>query len=177
MGLVEQQVFQGIPQSVKYHRYIDDTFIITDSREALDEIHRVFEMCSVLRFTCEFPQDGVLPFLDVRVRQDRGGLHTSVYRKPTNLGLSLNGNSECPSKYKTSVVSSYVKRAISHCSSWNDVHQVLEHIAQQLVDNGYTNNEIQRVARRTPGHWYAEEGNDAEGTKQKIKLLQELQER
>ena len=70
MGFVEQQVFQRIPQPSKYHRYIDDTFIITENREALDEVCRTFEVSSVLRFTCELPQDGALPFLDVRVKQD-----------------------------------------------------------------------------------------------------------
>ena len=107
----------------------------------------------------------------MRIRQDRGGLQTSVYHKPINLELCLNGDSECPSKYKTYVVSSFVKRALSHCSTWNDVHQELEHIEQQLVDNGYTNKEIQRVTRTTLDHWYAEEDNDAEGTKRKTKLF------
>ena len=134
-------------------------------------IRRAFEMSSVLRFTCEFPQDGVSPFLDVRMRQDRGGLRTSVYRKSTNLGLCLNGDSECPSKYKTSVISSFVKRALSHCSAWNDVHQELEHITQQLVDNGYTDKVIQRVTRTTLDRWYAEEDNNAEDTKRKVKLF------
>ena len=112
----------------------------------------------------------VLPFLDVRIKQDRGGLSTSVYRKPTNLGLCLNGDSECPSKYKTSVISSFVRRALSHCSTWNDVHQELEHITQQLVGNGHTNKDIQRVTRTTLNRWYAED-NNAEAPKRKIKLF------
>ena len=74
-------------------------------------------------------------------------------------------------KDKTSVISSYVKRALSHCSTWNDVHQKLEHVAQQLVDNGYTNKEIQRVTRTTLDRWYVKDDKNAEDTKQKIKLL------
>ena len=61
MGFVEQRVFQGTRQPTKYHRYIDDTFIIADSHETLDVIRCAFERSSVLRFSCEFPQDGVLP--------------------------------------------------------------------------------------------------------------------
>ena len=128
IGFIEQRVFHGTRQPTKYHRYIDDTFIIADSHETLDVICRAFEMSSVIRFTCEFPEDGVLPFLDVRIKQDRGGFHTLVYRKPTNLRLCLNGDSECSSKCKTSVISSFVRRALSHCSTWNDVHQELEHV-------------------------------------------------
>ena len=165
MGFVEQRVFQGTRQPAEYHRYMDDTFIIADSHETLDVICRAFEISSVLRFTCEFPQDGVLPFLDVRIKQHRGGLHTSVYRKPTNLGLCLNDESECHSKYKT------LSYLLLHCSTWNDVHQELEHITQQLVDNGYANKDIHRVTRTTLDRWYAEEDNNAEDSKRKIKLF------
>ena len=171
LGFVEQRVFQGTRQPAKYNQYIDDTFSIADSHETLDMIRRAFEMSSVLRLTCEFPQEGVLPFLDVRIKQDRGGLHTLVYHKPTNLGLCLNGNSEFPSKYKTSVISSFVRHALSHCSTWNDVHQELENITQQLVNNGYANKDIQRVTKTTLDHWYAEEDNNAEDSKRKIKLF------
>ena len=67
---------------------------------------------------------------------------TKVYRKPTNIGLCLNGHSECPEKYKSSVIAAYMKRAITHCSSWKDVHHELNFVAQQLVNNGYTNRDI-----------------------------------
>ena len=67
--------------------YIDDTFAVTTAREALDILRRTFEECSVLHFTCEFPADSVLPFLDVKVTQNQDLFSTSVYRKPTNIGV------------------------------------------------------------------------------------------
>ena len=94
MGFVEQRVFQRIPQPSIYMRYIDDTFVVTTTKEALDELRRTFEEHSVLHFTCEFPQDNVLPFLDV----NQGLFLTSVYRKPTNIGLCLNDSRDCPEK-------------------------------------------------------------------------------
>ena len=130
MGFVEQRVFQRIPQPATYRRYIDDTFVITTTREAMDELRRTFEENSVLHFTCEFPQDNVLPFLDVKVTKNQDLFSTSVYRKPTNIGLYLNGNSECPEKFKYSAINSYARRALTHCSTWNEVHRELDFVTQ-----------------------------------------------
>ena len=148
MRFVEKRVFQQIPQPNTYRRYIDDTFVITTTREALDLLKQTFFECSVLNFTCEFPQDNTLPFLDVKVTLTRDQLTTSVYRKPTNIGLCLNGDSECPTKFKSSVISAYVNRALSHCSTWNAVHKELDCVTQQLVNNGYSNKDIQCTTRR-----------------------------
>ena len=51
------------------------------------------------------------------------------------------------------------------------MHQELGYIAQQLVDNDYTNKEILRITRRILDRWYAVEGNDGTDTKQKIKIF------
>ena len=88
MGFVEQRVFQRIPQPTTYQRYIDDTFVIATTSEALDLLKQTFVECSVLRFTCEFPQENTLPFLDVKVTLNQNQFTTSVYRKPTTIGLS-----------------------------------------------------------------------------------------
>ena len=85
MGFVEWSVFQRIPQPTTYSRYTDDIFVIPMMREALDLLRQTFVECSVLRFTCEFPQENNLPFLDVRVTQNQEQFTTSVYRKPTNI--------------------------------------------------------------------------------------------
>ena len=157
MGFVEQRVFQRIPQPATYRRYIDDNFVITTKREALDELRRAFEENSVLHFTCEFPQDNVLPFLDVKVTKNQDLFSTSVYRKPTNTGLCLNDNSECPEKFKYSMINSYTRRALTRCSNWNEVHRELDFVTQQLVDNGYSNLDIQFVIKKTLDHWYNHE--------------------
>ena len=87
MGFVEQMVFDRIPQPSTYLRYIDNTFVVTATREELDVLRRTFEECSVLRFTCEHPEESTLPFLDVKVEQSGDRFHTSVYHKPTNIGF------------------------------------------------------------------------------------------
>ena len=165
MEFVENRVFKRIPQPPTYRRYIDDTFAATTTREALDILHRTFEECSVLHFTRELQQDSVLPFLDVKVTQNQDLFSISVYRKPTNIGLCLNGKSECHKTFKNSFIYAYVNRAVTHCSTWNEVHRELDLVAQQLVDNL----DIQDVTRKNLDHWYNQQERPSD-SRHKIKL-------
>ena len=157
MGTIEKRVFTRIPTPDMYVRYIDDTFVRVSSEEDLERLRRTFEDESVLRFTCERSIDGTIPFLDVKVTADDIGYSTNVFRKPTNIGLCLKGESECPEKYKNSVINSYVNRALSHCSSWDSTVKELDHVAQTLVNNGYSYHHVTRVTRRAIDKWYLQE--------------------
>ena len=95
-----------------------------------------------MNFTCKRSDGGELPFLDIKVQQNSGHFKTQLFAKPVNLGQCLNGNSEWPDKYKNSVVSTFVKRALTHYSSWKDFHQEIERVSQCLVNNGYSNHHI-----------------------------------
>ena len=64
------------------------------------------------------------------------------------MGTCLNAESECPIRYKRSVIDSYVNRAITHCSSWVLLHEELERITQVLINNGYTNKDVKEVIER-----------------------------
>ena len=169
MGVVEQRVFNRIPRPNLYVRYVDDTFVSVTDEQELERLRNAFEEESVLHFTCERSEDGTIPFLDVRVSQTPGGFLTEVYRKPTDLGLCLNGDSECPEKYKTSVISAYVGRALSHCSSWESTHKELDNVTQTLVNNGYPNRDIGKVMRKAIDKWYRQE-NDAPQNGRDIRL-------
>ena len=85
--------------------------------------------------------------------------HTAVYRKPTNMGMCLNGLSECPRRYKQTIISAYIRRALSHCSSWKTTVDEIEHAAQVLVDNGYSNSQIEKVVKNVMDKWYNNENN------------------
>ena len=73
--------------------------------------------------------------------------HTSVYAKPTNNGVCMNGKSECPDRYKRSVIYSYVKRAFTHCNTNDELNKELDRIKQFLVNNSYSNSEIDSVIK------------------------------
>ncbi|XP_068200698.1 uncharacterized protein [Palaemon carinicauda] len=117
-GVVEERVFSQIRNPDVYVRYIDDTFVIAPSTQGIEALRRTFEECSFLKFTVEHSNDGQLPFLDVLISPNPTRFDRSVYIKPTNIGLCLNGDSECPARY----------RALSHCSSWADTHQELDQV-------------------------------------------------
>ena len=50
--------------------------------------------------------------------------------------------------YKTSVISSFVRRALTHCSSWAATHAELKRISQLITNNGYNKAEIDEVIKR-----------------------------
>ncbi|XP_068227972.1 uncharacterized protein [Palaemon carinicauda] len=130
MGVVEERVFSQLECPVTYFRNIDDTFVKATSTEAIENLIRTFEDNSILHFTLENSVDNSLTFLDVLISSTKEGFQTTVYTKPTNLGMCLNGESECPARYRASTISAFVCRGFSHCSSWIDTHKELERAAQ-----------------------------------------------
>ena len=159
MGCIEEEVFSEIDFPTIYCRYVDDTFVKITDGDALLQLKNIFEEKSGLRFTIERSDQGQLPFLDVLLTQQQG-IETSVYVKENNSGHCLNGASECPSRYLESTASAYIRRALSHCSTWASTHKELERAAQQLVDNGFTNDTVKKVTRRILDRWYNNQTND-----------------
>lgn len=139
-----------------YVRYVDDCFVDVKDLDHLVKLVNEFESKSVLTFTYELSCDNVLPFLDVLVERGANQYHTSVYRKPTNTGQTLSAVSECPTRYKASVVRAFVKRAI-HTSSTNKVmHQEFLRLKQLLVNNGYSNRDIDAEIKKQLHNQYNE---------------------
>ena len=174
MGIIEERVFQLNEEPVIYCRYVDDTFIKASSHEQVEHLRRQFEEHSVLRFTCENSANGKLPFLDVSIQQDTSSntIKTDVYRKGTNLGLCLNGKSECPERYKSSAINSYIRRAISHCSTWHSTTDEIEKSSQILVNNGFSNKQVHLQTKRVMDRWYLNNSNNTqEVQKNRINLF------
>ena len=131
-----------------YCRYIDDIFVDVQDEDQLHNVKAALEEQSVLRFTVEPSISHRIPFLDVQIDATDGPFITTVYRKPTDTCHCLRGDSECPDKYKESVIRAHINRAIKHCSSWPLLHQELQRIKQILVNNKYTVTDIDSHIRR-----------------------------
>ncbi|KAG0725635.1 hypothetical protein GWK47_038231 [Chionoecetes opilio] len=99
------------------------------------------------------------------------GFKTTVFCKPTNKGLCLNGESECPKRYLHSTISAYVRRALSHCSTWKDAYQELERVTQVLINNGYSNSDMAHVTMRIIDIWYTNQDTTTPTTGEPIKLF------
>ena len=133
-----------VKQPVFYKRYVDDICLQVTDTQALEVLKRTLEEHSVLKFTYEVEENKKLHFLDMTVsKTNEGNYVTQVYRKPTDIGRCMNASSACPSRYKKGVVRTYVRRALSHCSTWELVHQELQHVKQMLVNNGYSCTDIE----------------------------------
>ena len=145
MAEVERRVMEKIPKPRIYCRFRDDICTAVDEENELERLALELEKNSVLKFTIERTVNRVLPYLDVRVEQADDSYNTQVYVKPTNIGRCLNARGECPDSYKRSVVAAYVKRALTHSKSWEDVHRELERIRQLLTNNGFRDEMIEQV--------------------------------
>ena len=155
------------PAPSTYCRYVDDIFVEVQDGEHLQKVIAGLEANSVLRFTSENSIDSTLAFLDVCVTVEEGKFTTSVFRKPTNTGQVMNAKSECPEKYKKSVIKAFVKRTIKVSSSYKLMHSEFTRVRQILVNNGYSNSEIDaeietQLKRYTDRHDAACDGTQKE---------------
>ena len=95
-----------------------------------------------------------IPFLDVKVtRQQDGSLSTCTYRKPTHTDQYLHFSSHHPRAHKSSVVTTLLRRAFTHCSTEEERKSELAHIHKALTINGYpcrfVNSRLPEAKRRT----------------------------
>ena len=147
-----------------YLRYVDDCFLDVRDTEHLQSLIQEFETKSVLRFTYELSESNTIPFLDVVVEQRDDRFVTSVYRKPTNTGQTLNADSECPTRYKTSVIRAFIRRATRTSSTYEAMHQEFTRVKQLLINNGYRNRDVDREIRNQLKQLY-EPASDNENTR------------
>ena len=66
----------------------------------------------------------------------------------------MNGESECPQRYKDATISAFFRRALTHCSTWQETQKEIDRVQQLLVNNGYSNSEVQAKLRRIIDAWY-----------------------
>ena len=149
MGDLEERTFNGILQKPAiYARYIDDVIVLINNQQDIIDLQNCFQNNSVLQFTYELNVDNKLPFLDVLIDNNTGSIKTTVYRKPTDEGHCLNANSECVQRYKDSVIFSYINRAFKITQSWHDFHLELNRIKQLLINNNYSNRNVDLQIRK-----------------------------
>ena len=130
-----------------YYRYVDDIFVDVTSVDDLNVLQRRLAQESCLNFTTELNVGNKLPFLDLLIDSNGNQFHTDVYVKPTNQGRCMNASGDCNDAYRRGVISSYVKRALTHCSTWNNVNRELTRVRQMLINNGYSNTDFDTISR------------------------------
>ena len=149
MGNLEKTIFSNsdLKPSI-YARYVDDTFVQVKNEEELINLKNQFQNNSKLNFTYELSVNNKLPFLDVLVEPHEDTFNTQVYHKPTDNGNCMNGDSECPEKYKVSVITNYLNRAYKVSKTWKEFHTEILHIKQRLINNNYTNTMVDQEIKK-----------------------------
>ena len=114
----------------------------------LQRLKDEFEKNSVLTFSYEVSDiKQQLAFLDVLITRTANGFHTGVYIKPTDGGACMNGDSNCPERYKKSVINSYLTRAFAVSEDWITFDSELERIKKLLINNSYSNGLVDEVIK------------------------------
>ena len=128
-----------------YSRYVDDTFILCDTKVDTNELLSTFNGAhSSLKFTMEKESNGEIPFLDVLLRRrPDGSLQRRVYHKSTWSGQYLHFKSFTPLKYKRNLVRTLSFRTRKICSS-DTLDDGLAFLCDTLLQNGYPNEFIKR---------------------------------
>ena len=124
MSYLEDMFLARCPVSFKpilYKRYMDDTFVLFENKDqSLKFLNYINEFHSNIKFTIENETNNCISFLDILV--ERHPQHpkfiTSVYRKKTFTGLSLNFYSFCDSKFKENACSTLLHRAYKISSNY-----------------------------------------------------------
>ena len=137
VGYYKNKLFVSNSKTFLYQRHVDDIFSIVTTETQCDQFFDVLNFLHPsLRFTVEEENDGVLPFLDVKIEKSSNEFLTSVYREPTFTGLYTNWNSFEPTKRKPNRVGTLVHDALKICSK-SKLQEELNQIRSILQQNGY----------------------------------------
>jgi len=120
-----------------YLRYVDDVFAVFSSIEL---VHKFLDFLNNLhpnlKFTCEIGPKS-LAFLDTKTTLTEGGLTSEVYRKQTNTNVILNMCAFCPSQWKFGLITCFLNRAYTVCSTWSLFHMEITKLMDIFTSNGY----------------------------------------
>jgi hypothetical protein len=148
MAEVETRALDNIDEKPTiYCRYIDDIFLLCNE-VTLQSLRNEMITISGLNFTYETSIDDKLPFLNVLVEKNGDSFRTMVYRKPTDNGVCMNASGDTPKQYKMSVIKGFLYRAKSICSDKNELLLEIKRSKQILINNGYSNREVDAEIRR-----------------------------
>ena len=120
-----------------YARYMDDIIMSIKRAHITIKLSEINNLHPMLKFTIEYEVNGELPFLDMKVLNEKGSLSSTWYRKPTDTGLMLNYHALAPRRYKKSVVAGFVHRIYRCCSTWATFHESIEKAKVILEMNQY----------------------------------------
>ena len=100
----ENILLKNCPSEIKpiiYRRYVDDTFLLYRSKHHIEKFRNYLNLqYKNIKFTFETENENSISFLDIKITRDNNKFMTSVYRKPTFIGVFSNFGSFIPKSCK-----------------------------------------------------------------------------
>ena len=130
--------------------YMDDTFGVLKQNETKTAHLEYLECLNLVhphvQFICELEEDGKLAFLDCLIcRNSDGMVSTSVYRKPSNTGLTIHPMScQNPAGW-VEVFKEALCRAYLLSSTPALVQQEIQFLIDNYIDNGFSRQRLQEI--------------------------------
>ena len=129
-----------------YRRFIDDIigiWIILDEATNLQTWNNFQDAINspIYKLDWEFsPLSKQIDFMDLTIRIDNGGIHTSLYEKPSNHHLFIPPHSCHPPGLVRGMVLGMIYRIHHLCSDKDDQRTRAVELYQQLLHRGYSRN-------------------------------------
>ena len=132
-------------------RYVDDTFVVWEhGQEQLERFQEHLNQNESIQFTKEEESEGVISFLDVRVkRNEDGSLTTGVFRKKTHRDRYIHYDSHHHKRVKIGTISCLRCRMDRECDETSR-NKEISHLKTTFRANGYPPDLISRILRQQP---------------------------
>ena len=150
LGHLENTVLKRqISKTVVYLRYMDDIFVIFNSRSNSRTTLQEFNRAHVnIKFTSEHENKDMLPFLDVGLKRlECGRIQRSIYHKPTWTPQYLHYSSFTPFEYKLATIKTIFSR-IDNIVSEELVQMEYRKAIEDLKSNAYPEKLITSTRRK-----------------------------
>ena len=148
VGSYKALLFKRANKPLMYYRYIDDTFAAFNYENKCNEfLSHLNSLHPSLCFTFENKCRRTLPFLCILVEKNDCQFVASIDRKPTFTGQYIRWNYFCPKKWKISLISTLVYRALVICSE-STLQNELFNLLSILINNGYPEDVIKTAIAR-----------------------------
>ena len=148
VGFHEDRLFKSAQKPIAYFRYVDDTFVLFDSKNKIDDFHaELNKLHDSLVFTKENEVNDSLAFLDVHIERNHGSFITTVHRKSTFTGDYIPWSSFCPTKQKLNLISCLTHRALKICSP-SKLDCEMENIYKLFSSLGYPDHIVKNMVKR-----------------------------
>ena len=127
---------------------MDDIFAVFDNEiEACSFFEYLNNKHANIKFTKEYSENGILPFLDISIC-NLNTYNTSVYHKSTYTGLLLNFKSFAPFEYKIRLIKTLLDRIFKISSSWVIFDFEVKKLMKTLLRNMYPKRLIDKCIKR-----------------------------